>query len=113
MAKSKKSDLIRKLKERGIKVPKKATVAQLKGLLNNQFTGKGWLFSLAVPASRCPDPNHPIHHCIMETIYYIPDCAAARAIMETQLAFPLGRPTEKPNRSTALEGLTGWTPNGN
>jgi len=97
-----KAQLVKQLKSKGIPVPKGATVDELKHRHDTWEGGKGYLFRLAIPASR-KGADNPAHLLEFGSIYWVPNSRFARLIAETRLVFIMGRENEVPKGATLLD----------
>ena len=92
---SEKSKLVAKLKDKGIPIPAKATIATLRHMDEHWLSGAGWLVRLAKPSSR--KPNNPVSLLeSMKTTYWLPDSDMAKRIVESKLVFVMGRVNNPP-----------------
>ena len=97
-----KAQIIKRLKAKNIPVPKGASIGELRHRLDNWEGGKGWLFRLAIPASRKGNDN-PAHLLEFGSIYWVPNSRFARLIAETRLVFIMGRELNAPKSATLLD----------
>lgn len=97
-----KSDLIKTLKDRGIPVPAKATVATLRHRAKHWRSGEGYLLRLALPTSRRPGSPAELLESF-DTIYWVPDSRMAHLIAETNLVFIMGRAFDVPEHAVVID----------
>tara|TARA_R110001592_G_scaffold181495_1_gene424280 strand:+ start:16838 stop:17194 length:357 start_codon:yes stop_codon:yes gene_type:complete len=97
-----KAQLVKQLKSKGIPVPKGASTDELKHRYDNWEGGKGYLFRLAIPASR-KGVNNPAHLLEFGSIYWVPNSRFARLIAETRLVFIMGREMNAPKSAVLLD----------
>tara|TARA_R110000737_G_scaffold133285_1_gene164861 strand:+ start:413 stop:721 length:309 start_codon:yes stop_codon:yes gene_type:complete len=83
-------------------VPKGATIGELKHRVDNWEGGKGYLFRLAIPASR-KGADNPAHLLEFGSIYWVPNSRFARLIAETRLVFIMGRELNAPKGAVLLD----------
>lgn len=97
-----KATLIKKLKQKGITIPKNATVAELEHRLKYWHDGNGYMFRLALPASRAGE-GHPVQLLESGTIYWIPNSEFAHIIANTKLVYLMGRTMNPPKECVVLD----------
>ena len=97
-----KAQLIKRLKAKDVPVPKDGSMTELKHRLEHWDGGKGFLFRLAIPASRrgSDNPATMLEHGVL---YWGPNSRFARMIAETQLVFIMGRQMDVPKSATVLD----------
>lgn len=98
MAESKAS-LVGQLKERGLPVPKGATVAELKHRLEHWKGGKGYLMRLALT----PKEGTLATMLKQGEIYWVPNSDFAEQLAKTRVVYILGMELEPPASATVLD----------
>jgi len=102
-----KAYLTKQLREKGIPIPKGATITALEHRLAHYLPGHGYLVRLAKQSSRLP--GHAVTLLTdMKVVYWIPNSEMARDIIESKLVFVLGRSAEPPNDTTPIEVPTDY-----
>ena len=81
MAKSNRASLIKKLKDKGIDFPSKATVSELETILASRESGKGYVLRSIKPTSRGTGPARDFPN--NESVW-VPSSAYARAIVDSK-----------------------------
>ena len=84
MAKSPKARLIKECKDKGLNIPAKATIEDLKSLLATIRSGKGYHVRLIKPTSRF-SKEHPVHSLNMDEEYFLPPSEWADEIVATKI----------------------------
>lgn len=97
-----KATLIKKLKQKGISIPKNATVAELEHRLKYWHDGNGYMFRLALPTSRVGE-GHPVQLLESGTVYWIPNSDFAHIIANTKLVYLMGRTMNPPKECVVLD----------
>ena len=97
-----KTTLIKKLKQKGIPIPKNATVAELEHRLKYWIDGNGYMFRLALPSSRV-GKGHPVQLLESGSIYWIPNSDFAHKIANTKLVYLMGRSLVPPKECVVLD----------
>ena len=97
-----KAQLVKQLKAKNIPIPPSASIGELEHRLENWEGGEGYLFRLAIPASR-KGPDNPAHLLEFGSIYWVPNSRFARLIAETQLVFIMGRENSAPKGTVLLD----------
>ena len=94
--------LKKQLKEKGIPIPKNATVAELEHRLKYWVDGNGYMFRLALPASRVGE-GHPVQLLEQGQLYWIPNSEFAHIIANTKLVYLMGRTLNPPKECVVLD----------
>ena len=81
MAKSNRASLIKRLKDKGIDFPSRATVSELETILSSRESGKGYVLRAIKPTSRGTGPakGFPNNESV-----WVPSSAYARAIVDAK-----------------------------
>jgi hypothetical protein len=97
-----KTSLVKKLRDLGIVPPKGTAVEDLKHMVKYWKSPNGYLFRLALPASR--RPGSPAELLTTDSvIHWVPDSDFAVMIAESNLVFIMGRSLEPPKDSVILD----------
>lgn len=96
-----KASLVRQLKQKGVPVPKGATVADLKHRATHWKGGNGFLFRLAIPNRK--GPNHPVALLEQGKVYWVPNSEFARVIAESNMVFIMDTTPEPPATAVFLD----------
>ena len=114
MAKSNRASLIKKLKDKGIDFPSKATVSELENILLAREGGKGYVLRAIKPTSRGTGPARDFPN--NESVW-VPSSAYARAIVDSKphIVTVVGRLSEEqvPNTMRVIEIPEEWYGNNN
>jgi len=100
---SNKTTLKKQLKAKGIPFPKDGTVAELEHRLEYWLGGDGYMFRLAVPASRMKDESHPVRLLEYGNMYWVPNSKYAEMIALTKMVWIMGRSLDPPKGSVVLD----------
>tara|TARA_R100000152_G_C6775577_1_gene204065 strand:+ start:1491 stop:1835 length:345 start_codon:yes stop_codon:yes gene_type:complete len=109
MAKSNRASLIKRLKDKGIDFPSKATVSQLEHILKTRESGKGYVLRAIKPTSRGTGPakGFPNNESV-----WVPSSSYARAIVDSKphIVTVVGRLSEEqvPNTMRVMEIPEEW-----
>lgn len=98
---SDKTNLLKRLKKRGITAPMGAKVTELRHMAEHWIDEQGYLFRLALPPSR--KPGTPAALLDFGSIYWVPNSEFARMIAKSQLVFIMGRAEKAPEGSITLD----------
>tara|TARA_R110002072_G_scaffold150725_1_gene299257 strand:+ start:309 stop:677 length:369 start_codon:yes stop_codon:yes gene_type:complete len=96
-----KTSLVKKLRDLGIVPPKGTKIEDLKHMAKYWKGPRGYLFRLALPASR--RPGSPAELLTDSVIHWVPDSDFAVMIAESKLVFIMGRSLEPPKDSVILD----------
>jgi len=99
-----KASLVRQLKERGLPVPKGATVGDLKHRLKHWKGGKGYLMRLALP------PRSDSVAAMLEygKVYWVPNSDFAEQMAKTKVVYIVGMELNPPTSVTVLDVPKGF-----
>lgn len=93
MAKSKKAQLVKELKSKGIDIPNKVTVEALESLATisvGDLGGKGYVVRLLKPSNRLS--SHAVAALEnMDETYWLPNSAWAKEVIESRIVLVLRR----------------------
>ena len=93
VAKSKKAILMKECKDKGIAVPKDATISVLEELLSSRIPGPGFIVRAIKQPFRF-EKGHPVRNLKIHETVWIPNCHASEKIIATQIVAVLKRCVE-------------------